>query len=135
MSSAKMFLTVCTVLSLFSLSFTANVVVKKIEVQMGSIGSDDDIRIKMCEGSKFDIKPPVYGRLQATTFLFEVSEDEIEKWVYVEVSQVQSRVMIACDTTVHLHIACSKSTQVSGLIFDNSVEHGRWYIFVWGRWQ
>ena len=47
-----MFLTVCTVLSLFSLSFTANVVVKKIEVQMGSIGSDDDIRIKMCEGSK-----------------------------------------------------------------------------------
>ena len=52
MSSAKMFLTVCTVLSSFSLAFTANVVVKKIEVQMGSIGSDDDIRIKMCEGSK-----------------------------------------------------------------------------------
>jgi len=51
MSTANMFVTVLTV-SCFSLALSANVVVKKIEVQMGAVGSDDDIRIKMCEGSK-----------------------------------------------------------------------------------
>ena len=51
MSIANMFVTVLT-LSCFSLALSANVVVKKIEVQMGAVGSDDDIRIKMCEGSK-----------------------------------------------------------------------------------
>ena len=51
MSTANMFVTVLTV-SCFSLALSANVVVKKIEVQMGAVGSDDDIRIKICEGSK-----------------------------------------------------------------------------------
>merc|ERR1712156_1104259 len=33
-----------------SISAANNLVFKKIEVQMGAVGSDDDIRIKICDG-------------------------------------------------------------------------------------
>ena len=50
MSPAKLS---CVLLPLLALSVSAasNLVFKKIEVQMGAVGSDDDIRIKICSGS------------------------------------------------------------------------------------
>ena len=43
----------CALLPLLALSVSAasNLVFKKIEVQMGAVGSDDDIRIKICSGA------------------------------------------------------------------------------------
>ena len=43
----------CLLLPLLAVSVSAanNLVFKKIEVQMGAVGSDDDIRIKICSGS------------------------------------------------------------------------------------
>ena len=43
----------CLLLPLLALSVSAanNLVFKKIEVQMGAVGSDDDIRIKICSGA------------------------------------------------------------------------------------
>ena len=35
-----------------SVSAASNMVFKKIEVQMGAVGSDDDIRVKICDRSK-----------------------------------------------------------------------------------
>merc|ERR1719400_717854 len=35
-----------------SVSAASNMVFKKIEVQMGAVGSDDDIRVKICDNSK-----------------------------------------------------------------------------------
>merc|ERR1711874_543581 len=35
-----------------SVSAASTMVFKKIEVQMGAVGSDDDIRIKICDNSK-----------------------------------------------------------------------------------
>ena len=43
----------CLLLPLLALSVSAasNLVFKKIEVQVGAVGSDDDIRIKICSGA------------------------------------------------------------------------------------
>ena len=43
----------CLLLPLLALSVSgaSNLVFKKIEVQMGAVGSDDDIRVKICSGS------------------------------------------------------------------------------------
>lgn len=41
----------CVLLPLLAVSAASNLVFKKIEVQVGAVGSDDDIRIKICSGS------------------------------------------------------------------------------------
>ena len=56
-------------------SATPNMIFKKVDVQMGAVGSDDDIRMKICDSSKC-----CTTKVLSHTFSSEWVKNKLETW-------------------------------------------------------
>ena len=54
-----------------SVSTVADLTFSRIEVEMGSLGNDDDIRLKVCEGSQCCTTQVLSVYLSSSDFLFK----------------------------------------------------------------
>ena len=75
MKSSMMFYNLLAVLLVGAVSGASNMVFKTIDVDMGSVGSDDDIRLKLCDKSKC-----CTTKVLSNTFSGEWVKNKKEKW-------------------------------------------------------